>query len=147
MCKKKDCTGVTRKKTTCIGIASICRFFFFPILYHLFSREAIPISYRALRDKLGDGSVIIPSRIRTRSRLRIHVALHFFPFFLLLFFTLPFFISLFPFFFYRTLPSELNAQLRRLSPRCNPQERYTPAVIFTFSLSLSLFLSLSLSRA
>jgi len=104
-------------------------------------REAIPISYRALQDKLGDGSVIIPSRIHTRCRLRIRVALHFFLFFPH-FFDSSFFIA-FLSFFYRTQPSELNAQLRSLFPRCKLREKYTPVVIFAYFLSFSLSFSLT----
>lgn len=135
--RKKGGTPGSSKKRPHASAGEYLPILFFSLFLSLslsFAREAIPISYRALWDKLGDGSVIIPSRIRTRCRLRIRVALHFFLFFSLFCFS---FISLFSF-FYRTRPSELNAQLRRLSPCCNPREKYIPAVIFASSLSLSL---------
>lgn len=54
----------------------------FAILFFFSFLEAIPISLlRALQDKLGDGSVIIPSRICTRCRLCIRVLRIFPPFF------------------------------------------------------------------
>lgn len=92
--RRKGCAEVTRKKTTCIASE------YLPILPSPSSSS--PSSTKPFqsrielqRDKFGDGSVIIPSRIRTYRRLRIRVALHLFLSFPPPFFYLPFFPSLF----------------------------------------------------